>query len=255
MYEPIKALGQNFLTDKYLADRMVASLNLNEGDTVIEIGPGLGILTEAVADRMRTRNFKLFAVEIDSRFTAKLETMFITLPELIVVNEDILNWLPKFSAEGVVKVLGSLPFYITSPIIHTIIKMSVLPDKVVLLVQKEVAEKIVASAPDSSYMSVFVQAFYDVELIEVLSRKKFKPAPKVDGAILVFSKKRTMPLGEIIKFEGFMHKAFASPRKMLNKPFTKEELNLGGIDPKLRPEALSAEQWVAFYKILHNIQD
>ncbi|NMB70005.1 ribosomal RNA small subunit methyltransferase A [candidate division WWE3 bacterium] len=255
MYEAIKKLGQNFLTDKTIAERMVDSLSLHQNDTVIEIGSGLGIVTEVLAEHMEGYNVKVYAVEIDGRFAARLESMFVEREKLVVVEADILQWLPKFSEEGSVKVLGSLPFYITSPIIHSIVKMNNLPEKVVLLVQKEVGEKIAGSAPDTTYMSAFVQTFFDVFYSETVPRQKFKPEPNVDGAVLTMTRKRKLPLNLILKYEGFLHRGFSSPRKMLNKPFKKEELEMAGINPTIRPQNLSADQWFAFFRILHNIQD
>lgn len=255
MYEAIKKLGQNFLIDITIAERMVQALDINPSDTVIEIGSGLGILTEVLAQEMEKKDFKVYAVDIDKRFTERLENMFVEKEKLLVVESDILQWLPKFNEQGTIKVLGSLPFYITSPIVHSIVKMQNLPEKVVLLVQKEVGEKIAGSAPDTSYMSAFVQTFFDVTYTETISRGKFKPAPNVDGAVLTLTKKMQLPIELIVRYEGFLHKGFSSPRKMLNKPFTKEELQLGNINPNLRPQNLTAAEWFAFFKILHNIQD
>lgn len=255
MYEAIKKLGQNFLMDKTIAERMVDALSIRPQDIVIEIGSGLGIVTEVIAERMSDTNFKVYAVEIDNRFTSRLESMFVERENLMVVEADILQWLPKFSEDGTVKVIGSLPFYITSPIIHSIVKMHNLPEKVVLLVQKEVGDKIAGTAPDTSYMSAFVQTFFNVTYSETILRSKFDPAPNVDGAVLTLSKKRQLAIETILRYEGFLHRGFSSPRKMLNKPFKKEELELGNIQPTLRPQNLSAEQWFAFFKILHNIQD
>lgn len=255
MYEAIKKLGQNFLMDKTIAERMVDGLSLQSNDLVIEIGSGLGIVTEVISERMSEVNVKVYAVEIDDRFTSRLESMFVERENLLVVPADILQWLPKFSEQGTIKVIGSLPFYITSPIIHSIIKMQNLPEKVVLLVQKEVGEKIAGQSPDTSYMSAFVQTFFDVEYKETIPRQKFDPAPNVDGAVLSLGQKRKLPLDTILKYEGFLHKGFSSPRKMLNKPFKKEELEEGGILPTLRPQNLSADQWFAFFKILNKIQN
>jgi 16S rRNA (adenine1518-N6/adenine1519-N6)-dimethyltransferase len=251
MYEPNKKLGQNFLTNPRIADLMVSELGIADGDTVIEIGAGLGVLTERLARQMDFRHFNGYAVEIDQRFTQKLQIMFTLYPKMLVVEADILKWLPTFTTEGVIRILGSLPYYITSPIIHAIIKMGKMPEKVVILIQKEVAEKIASNAPDASYMSSFVQTFYDVNFVSEVSKKLFEPVPEVDGGILTLTKRdRTYPEGFVTKYEGFLHRAFSSPRKMLNKPFKKEELEKGGINPNLRPQNLTADEWFAFYNVL-----
>jgi 16S rRNA (adenine1518-N6/adenine1519-N6)-dimethyltransferase len=256
MYEPIKKLGQNFLTDKNLAEEFVDNLNICDGDTVIEIGAGLGAVTEILANVQNTHNFKLYVLEIDARFSAKLEDMYSDYGNIIVVETDALKWLPHFESAGVLKVIGSLPFYITSPLIHSIIKMRYMPEVIDLIVQKEVAKKIAAKAPDSSYFSVFVQTFYDVIYKGEIPRKKFDPQPNVDGGVLSMVRRTKAISPEILdKYEGFLHKSFSHPRKMLNKIFKTEELAKGEILPTLRAEALSADRWFAFFKILNNIQD
>jgi len=122
----------------------------------------------------------------------------------------------------------------------------------VLLVQKEVADKIKSPAPDSSYMSCFIQTFFDVSYIGTVPKNRFRPEPEVDGGILKFARKEGDFFPEfIVKYEAFLHKAFSNPRKMLNKMFTKEELEKGGIDQTLRAQNLNSSQWLEFYKVLN----
>jgi 16S rRNA (adenine1518-N6/adenine1519-N6)-dimethyltransferase len=131
--------------------------------------------------------------------------------------------------------------------------MPVRPEKAVLLVQKEVAQKIAATAPDSSYMSVFVQTFYDVIYLETVPRTKFDPAPKVDGGIIKMVHREDPGISAemVQKYEGFLHKGFSNPRKMLNKVFTKEELQKIGVEANLRPQNLDASQWLEAFKLLN----
>jgi 16S rRNA (adenine1518-N6/adenine1519-N6)-dimethyltransferase len=253
MYEPQKSLGQNFLSDHQIVNSMISALDIQPGDDIVEIGPGLGVLTEAMAQRMGFMSFTLKAIEIDERFVPKLEGMFAFYPAIKIIEADVLQWLPQFESTAITKVIGSLPFYITSPIIHSIIKMKKQPQIAVLMTQKEVADKIVADAPDSSYMSVFVKTFFDVEYLLTVPRQKFNPAPNVDGGVLVLKNKGlNLSQDEIRRYEGFLHKGFGSPRKMLNKRYTTDELARGKVDPTLRAEALTAEQWYEFYKKLNN---
>jgi 16S rRNA (adenine1518-N6/adenine1519-N6)-dimethyltransferase len=255
MYEAIKKLGQNFLTDITYAQDMVYALNISSGDSVIEIGPGLGVITEQIVGTTVNKDFTLTAVEVDSRFLSKLNTMFASYPNVHVVNEDILKFLPEFTTTTELKIIGALPFYITSPIVHAIVKMQKMPSTVVLLVQKEVGKKIANAAPDGSYISTFVQTFYDVEYLKDVPRQVFQPEPAVDGAILVLHKKAQVPVLDvptIEKYEGFLHRVFNTPRKMLNKVFSLAELQKIGIDPTLRPEAVPAEKWFESFKILNS---
>ena len=130
--------------------------------------------------------------------------------------------------------------------------MNVMPERAVFLIQKEVAEKVCSKVPDASYISTFIQTFYDAELLFNVPKTEFTPAPKVDGAVIKLTRTSIeMDRGIIERYEGFLHRAFSHPRKMLNKPFSKEELARGGIDPKLRPQNLSPEEWLEFYKVLH----
>ncbi len=254
MYKPIKTLGQNFLMDKSVVRDMVNVLGIENGDEIIEIGSGHGVVTEALIEEVRYSDSKIYAVEVDERFCKKLSNLYNTEGNIQVFCEDILQWLPRFSTEKDFKIIGSLPYYITSPIIHGIIKMKKMPKICVLLVQKEVAEKIKSKVPDSSYMSSFAQTFFDVSYLGKVPRKRFKPEPDVDGGILKLTRRNSdFTLDFIIKYEGFLHKAFSNPRKMLNKVFTKEELQKGGIDPTLRAQNLSADEWLNFYRILNEI--
>lgn len=253
MYAPIKELGQNFLLDDSVVRTMVEALNIDGSEDIIEIGPGHGALTEVVAERIVGLNTKLLAVEIDERFCQKLEEMFAEDSNVEIVCEDILDYLPTFTTDRPLKILGSLPYYITSPILHRIIKMKTAPNLCVLLIQKEVAEKVKSKAPDASYISSFVQTFYDVEYLGKVEAKKFNPVPEVDGGIIRLVKKNfSMEPDLVEKYEGFLHKAFSHPRKMLNKVFTKEELEKGDVDPNLRAQNLNAEEWLSFFRVLYN---
>jgi 16S rRNA (adenine1518-N6/adenine1519-N6)-dimethyltransferase len=251
MYEPNKKLGQNFLINDFTVYRMVDALNVASGDVVVEIGPGLGALTEILAQRLSNHGSKIYAVEIDPRFVFKLKEMFLEYLNVHVIQADILEWLPGFEHAGDYKLIGSLPFYITSPIIHGIIHMNNRPERCVMLVQKEVAERIAADVPDASYFSTFVQTFYDVEYVGEVSREDFDPAPRVDGGILVFDRKNVdMSYDQVRRYEGFLHKGFSNPRKMLNKVFSKDELVRVNVSGNLRPQNINPEKWVEMFETL-----
>ena len=254
MYKPKKSLGQNFLLNKNISNSMVFSLDLDPKDVVVEIGAGLGAVTQKLTEQLFEFGSKIYALEIDERFIPKLEQMFLNSLNVKVVHADVLEWLPKQEFEKDFKVLGSLPYYITSPILHTLVKLKKRPEKAVVLIQKEVAEKVSARAPDSSYLSVFMQTFFEVEYLKTVPRESFKPVPKVDGGVLLLDRKDVTDvfsdLDVVKRYEGFLHKGFSSPRKMLNKPFNKKELEVAGVDGKKRPQELGVSEWVGMFEKL-----
>lgn len=255
MFKPHKELGQNFLTDKSVARDMVEALYIRDGDEIVEIGPGHGVITNLLAQKTKDLDVRVYAIELDVRLYQELNNFYSGNKKLEIIKENILDWLPRFSTDKRLKIIGSVPYYITSPMIHKIIKMSVAPQTVVLLIQKEVAEKIKSVAPDSSYMSSFVQTFFDVKYLGKVPSKKFDPEPKVDGGIIKMTKKESANFNPVFikKYEGFLHKAYSNPRKMLNKMFTKEELERGTINPTLRAQNLDADGWLTFYKKINEI--
>ncbi len=254
MFKPHKELGQNFLNDKKIVIDMVNALEIENGDEVIEIGPGPGLVTGYLLEKAKKNNAKIHAVELDARLYRNLSERFLGDGDIKIYHENILDWLSTFTAEKEFKIIGSIPYYITSPIIHKIIKMEKRPETVVLLVQKEVAEKIKSTSPDSSYMSSFVQTFFDVKYLGKVPSKKFTPEPKVDGGILkLVLTDKGFDREFIRKYEGFLHKAYSNPRKMLNKVFKQDELEKGKINSQLRAQNLGAGEWLSFYKILNEI--
>lgn len=254
MFKPHKELGQNFLTDKSVAKDMVEALDIQNGDEIVEIGPGHGVVTDLIVQKIKDLDVKTHAVELDARLYQELKTLYSENERLEIIKDNVLDWLPRFSTNRNLKIIGSVPYYITSPIIHKIIKMPTVPQTAVLLIQKEVAEKIKSTAPDSSYMSSFVQAFFDLKYLGKVPSKKFNPEPKVDGGIIKMTRKNIDFDPELIrKIEGFLHRAYSNPRKMLNKVFKKEELEKGNINPSLRAQNLNAEEWLNFYKKINEI--
>jgi len=247
LYKPNKSLGQNFMISDEMANYLVYALNVESTDTVIEIGAGLGAVTQKLSEALFEYGSKIFAVEIDSRFIPKLTEMFRETVNVNLIEADILRWLPEQYFDQDFKVLGSLPYYVTSPILHMLVKLPKQPLRAVLLVQKEVGEKITEQAPNSSYLSTFVQTFFEVEYLKTVPKEVFKPEPKVDGAIITLERLSADPifseLATVRKYEGFLHKGFSHPRKMLNKAFKKDELAATGINGSLRPQDLGVSVW------------
>lgn len=245
-----KPLGQNFLIESSVSKKMVKELGIKKGDFVVEIGAGMGALTQVLAEKIEKEKANAKILEIDKRFVKDLNKEFSKNKRVQIVEADVLDWMPKFKSKSKFKVIGSLPYYITSPILHAIVRHKKQVITAVILIQKEVAEKISQKAPDASYLSTYLQTFYEVEVVEIVPRDHFYPEPKVDGAIIKMTLKKDTQIqkDELIKYESYLHKGFSKPRKMMNKAVPKETLKLAGIDEKLRPQHLNVEQWIDLYR-------
>jgi len=251
-----KALGQNFLTDSGVSQLMVESVDVFNGDRIIEIGSGRGALTQSLASICRSRQAYLTAVEFDVDLIPILKSRITESENIKIINANILNYLDDFKVpeNTRLKITGSLPYNITSPLIHKLIKINPRPETCVFLIQKEVAQKICKQAPDSNYLSVFVQTFYKTEILKIVDKNLFSPVPKVDGAIIKLTRKPSdlisrLPwqTGNISHYEKFLHHAFSSPRKMLNKVFTKEDLARYQLDATKRPQDYGSDKYLRIF--------
>lgn len=242
--KPIKHLGQNFLTSSQYINQIVEVTNIQSKDTVLEIGPGLGALTQKIIQK--NSDTKITLVEFDPRMVEHLKQTFGHIKNLTIIHENILDYLQNQPIHT--KVVGSLPYYITSPILHKIIYLKNKPQTVSLLVQKEVAQKISSIEPKNSYLSVFTQTFFDVEYVSTVDKKYFDPVPKVDGGIIKLQAKQSLvEYDDIYKYEKFLHHGFLNPRKMINKAFSKELLEQAEIESTFRPQDVSLDQWVRLF--------
>lgn len=258
-FRPRKRFGQNFLVDRNVLNKILDAADISEGDAVLEVGPGAGTLTQALAER----GAKVVAVEVDRDLVAILSEI---LPTAEIINADILSLnLPQFLQDHFgsmkVKVLGNLPYYITSPIISELLTARSQVERIVLMVQKEVAERLKAcpGTKDFSSMSVFVQYYAEVELVAHVSRNVFLPPPDVASAIVRLTPRDRPPV-EVPSDELFfnvVHCAFGQRRKTLLNSLsdcqalglTKEQvshvLQKAHIEPSRRAETLSLEEFAA----------
>jgi len=242
-----KSLGQNFLTDPSVAKLMVDALAMQTGDETIEIGSGTGVVTKPLAEICQQQKARLTAVEFDIDLIPVLESTITQTDSIKIVNANILNFLDDFKVgqNTGFKFIGSLPYNITSPLLHRLIKFEPIPDNCVFLIQKEVGQKICATVPNSNYLSVFIQTFYEPKILRVVDKSLFDPNPQVDGAILKLERKPTvMDLSEISRYEKFLHHAFSHPRKMLNKVFGKEELEKYQLDGTNRAQNYGWQEYL-----------
>lgn len=247
---PNKLLGQNFLVNENVLDLIINSANLNKKDFVLEIGPGLGVLSKKLSEKAGT----VISVEKDKKMINALIDNLISQHNIKVVNGDIFNFLESFE-EKKYKVVANIPYYITSSLIRTLLERENQPEKIVLLIQKEVAERICAAPPRMSLLSVSVQLYSDPIKAEDVGRDNFFPAPNVDSAILVLSNiKKDKYSIDKDKFFNIVKAGFKYKRKTLENNLS-QNLNipkkniqeiLSGleIDSKRRAETLSIEEWI-----------
>jgi 16S rRNA (adenine1518-N6/adenine1519-N6)-dimethyltransferase len=233
----LRRLGQHFLSDPKILDRIVDALDPIPGETVLEIGPGKGSLTEALL----ARGLTVVAIEKDRDLAAALARNNLT-----VVEGDAL----RIQWPRVPKIVGNIPYYITSPLIDKALTPP-LPERVVFLVQAEVADRLAAEPGSKIYgaLTVGVQAVCRVEKLFTVAPGSFKPPPKVRSAVVRLTP-RAVPLvtpGEIASFRTFVTGCFSKRRKQLKNAVTgmsETDLRALGFDPAIRPERLAPEDFV-----------
>ncbi len=253
-----KGLGQNFLVDKDIIDEIVKGSGVSKEDLVIEIGPGLGVLTAELAQRAG----KVVAIEIDKRLLKILENLKSIYDNIDIINEDVLkldlNRIIKDAGYSKAKIVGNLPYYITTPIIMHILESDVSAESITVMMQKEVADRIRADAGSRTYaaISVTVQYRCKIEKVIEVSKESFSPMPKVDSTVLNLFP-RSEPEVYIENEDMFfacIKSAFGQRRKTIqnslgNMGFEKaritEVLEYLNIDVRRRAETLSVKDFAA----------
>lgn len=256
-----RSLGQNFITDGSVIDGIVVGAGITEEDLVIEIGPGIGVLTARAAASAG----RVVAVEIDGKLIPVLKETLAGYDNIRIVNSDILKTDIKGIIEeeaargfkGPVKIIGNLPYYITTPIIMKLLEEDVPAESITVMMQKEVADRIRSGPGSRAYgaISVAVQYYCSVEEIMKVSREVFIPRPKVDSAVLKLTV-REKPSAEPADKKAFfscVRAAFGQRRKtLLNSLMGYLDLSKGeigavldeaGIDSRRRAETLSIEEF------------
>lgn len=264
--KPKKRLGQNFLISEVVLRKIIKAAKLQANDIVLEIGPGLGALTCELARRVK----KVIAVEKDRQITKILKEVLKSqeINNVEIVQSDILKTQnAKFKAQSynlklktkTYKVVANLPYYIASPVIRMFLETKFQPKTMVLLVQKEVGQRICSKPPKMNLLAVSVQFYAKPEFIATVSKKSFWPQPKVDSAIIrITPKKLTTTTILVDSFSEIVKAGFSHPRKQLLNNF-QAQLNLprervkrwllkNNISPKQRAETLSLNNWLALAK-------
>ena len=247
-----KSLGQHWLTDVASLEAMCDAAEVITGDTVLEIGPGRGSLTASLLER----GAKVVAVELDERLGQELTERFRDKP-LILNMLSILDF--DFSSlPADYKIIANIPYYLTSHLLRLLGEIPNQPSLAVLLVQKEVAQRVVAGPGAMSLLSVAVQFHYKVSLGEIVPAKLFNPPPKVDSQILILER-RKKPVFDVDmdKFFQVVKAGFSERRKKLrsslsgglhiSKPEAEKLLQSAGIDPNSRAQELSLDDWYKLY--------
>jgi 16S rRNA (adenine1518-N6/adenine1519-N6)-dimethyltransferase len=265
-FKPKKRLGQHFLVDEAVLERILSAAELSPGDIVVEVGPGLGILTEALA----RRGVRVIAVELDSKLVALLKKRLAAFPDVKIVHADILKVTPQQLlqdnltaselAQGY-KVIANLPYYITSPILSHFLEARPQPSEVVVMVQKEVGEAIAAAPGKMRLLSVKAQFYSQPAIISYVPAASFYPPPKVDSVILrldVYSRP-PIKVSDVASFFDIVMHGFSAPRKQLRNSLAHSLemppsqvaslLEKAGIEAKRRAETLSLEEWRELWKI------
>lgn len=245
---PNKQLGQHWLNDEKSLNSVVKAANINSKDVILEIGPGTGLLTRKLTPMAK----KVIAIEQDSSLINSLKDR-VNSTNLEIINDDILKFnllnLPKDY-----KIVANIPYYLTSHLIRIISESKNPPIKAVLLIQKEVAERVCAKPGQMSFLSVMAQYYWEVDLGRVITANKFTPPPKIDSQVLILTR-RIKPLFKVDD-EDFLRTVkagFAKKRKtLLNSlsttlPIEKAKLldvcQLTGIDLSRRAQTLNLEEW------------
>jgi 16S rRNA (adenine1518-N6/adenine1519-N6)-dimethyltransferase len=254
--DPKKSLGQNFMVEPAALEHIAEAADLAPTDAVLEIGAGLGALTDLLAARAR----RVVALEIDGRFIPPLEARFAGLPHVEIVQADVLEidlaaLLGDDSADY--KAVGNLPYYITTAIVRRLLEDETPPRLLALTMQREVAERIVAGPGDMSLLAVSVQVYGGARIVGRLKPGNFYPRPQVESAIvcirphpepLIFPARRA-PFFRIVRA------GFGQPRKQIKNSLAAglhlegdavvNWLEAVGIDPRRRAETLSVQEWLA----------
>lgn len=259
-----KGLGQHFLVDERALRRIVAAAELEPADVVIEVGPGLGVLTRELAARAGT----VVAVEVDGKLAAALTEELSGVSRLTVINEDVLETEPGglLEAAGVepgtgYKVVANLPYYVASAVLRHFLESSPRPRLMVVTVQREVARQIAARPGRMSLLSVGVQLYGRPEIVAYVPASSFYPRPKVNSAVLrVHVYERPLLQVDEAAFFRVVRGGFAAPRKQLHNSLAQgldmlprdaaAVLEKAGISPKRRAATLGLEEWHRVYSAL-----
>lgn len=265
--KPKKGLGQNFLIDKNILQKIIDAANINPEDTILEVGPGVGTLTQELAKKAK----QVIAVEKDETMVKILKENLKDFKNIEIIQGDILkiDYLKliencKFKIENY-KVVANIPYYLTSPLIRKLLEAKLPPTDLVLMIQKEVAERICSKVPDMNLLAVSVQFYADPKIVFNVSKNSFWPIPKVDSAVIKItprsqtSREAGGPTSPDLFFR-IVKAGFSQPRKQIGGNLSKmlkiekkkvdELLTKNNLSPTQRAETLTIQDWKNLAEVL-----
>jgi 16S rRNA (adenine1518-N6/adenine1519-N6)-dimethyltransferase len=256
---PAKALGQHFLSDRNVVSKIVAAAELTPEDVVIEVGPGLGVLTERLVEAAG----RVIAVELDRGLASRLRERFAADPRLTVIDSDVLSRSPDalLGAAGLPAsvpyvVVGNLPYNAGTAIMRHVLEAARPPTRLIVMLQREVAAAIVAAPGELSLLGVSIQVYARPRRLFNVPARAFYPPPKVVSSVLRLDVREEplVPASERNHFFAVVRAGFSAPRKQLRNslaqgltrpvPTVLPAIEAAGIDPTVRPEDLSVDQWL-----------
>lgn len=246
-------LGQHFLNNPDIVDHIIEAANVGENEAVLEIGPGEGVLTEKICQKAQ----KVISIELDDKLRVDLEKKFDTQKNLEIIFEDILKInLPKLIDEKKMnhyKVIANIPYYITSKIIRLFLETTHQPDELILMIQKEVAQRIVAPKGQMSILAASVQYYAQAEILFDVTKDNFNPPPKVDSSVIKISNIKKINPAKDKKFFRVVRAGFCARRKTLinnlsnsfhvDKKEVERILQEAGFPSNTRAQELSILDW------------
>ncbi len=249
---PTKALGQNFLVDENVVAKIVAAGKITPEDTVIEIGPGFGALTK----HLIATGAQVIAIEKDKRLAQYLEDTYGNEPNFTLYNEDGLRSpVAERTGNKPYILMGNLPYSVTSPLLEHWLEKGPRPTRAVMMVQKEVADRMKTKPPKMSMLGVSMQTLADISRVLVTSSQSFWPQPEIDSEVVSLEMKEVNP-DEFSTLQRIAKTAFAQKRKQLvpvlakmgiaDKPVLENAITQCELPVTARPQELSVEQWHNF---------
>jgi len=252
-----KSYGQNFLVDGSVVGKIVSAAGILPGDVVLEVGPGTGTLTEALV----AAGARVVAVEADHDLIPALREKF--GDAIALVERDIFEYLSVRDLailERPYKVIANIPYNITSPLLHHFLTAKNPPSRMVLMVQREVADRIVATPPDMSLLSVVCQAYADVSRVANVPRGAFRPVPRVDSAVVRFDLRHLEDVEDLESVIRLAKAGFCSRRKQLHRNVSdaglassgivKDALTSFGLPATARAENLTVHNWIRLSRLI-----
>jgi len=252
---PKKSLGQHWLNDEPTLEAICDLADLSSKDTVLEIGPGLGSLTQLLVKK----SGQVIAIEIDDELVKKLPVL-VSADNLTIIHQSILKYdLSNLPISY--KLVANIPYYLTSNLLRILSESSNPPSRIVLLVQKEVAQRVAAEPGDMSLLSVTTQYYWDVSLKQIIPAEMFQPPPKVDSQVILLTRKKTMLMPESTEksFFRLVKIGYSARRKTLQNSLANglrmDKVQVGkllkqvNISSTTRPQQLSVEEWQKLYEV------